>query len=82
MTAGEVATKTGLARATVSTTLSKLAKTGEVEKAERGYRLPSAPAATPSRRTRSAPARVPFTPRGGATVARCSRSGSDSTSTP
>lgn len=48
MTAGEVATKTGLARATVSTTLSKLAKSGEVEKAERGYRLPSAPAATPS----------------------------------
>lgn len=42
MTAGEVATKAGLARATVSTTLSKLAKTGEVEKAERGYRLPAA----------------------------------------
>ena len=41
MTAGEVATKTGLARGTVSTTLSKLAKSGEVEKAERGYRLPS-----------------------------------------
>jgi CRP-like cAMP-binding protein len=42
MTAGEVATKTGLARGTVSTTLSKLAKTGEVQKAERGYRLASA----------------------------------------
>jgi DNA-binding transcriptional ArsR family regulator len=42
MTAGEVASKAGLARATVSTTLSKLAKTGEVEKAERGYRLPAA----------------------------------------
>jgi DNA-binding transcriptional ArsR family regulator len=42
MTAGEVASKTGLPRATVSTTLSKLAKTGEVEKAERGYRLPAA----------------------------------------
>jgi DNA-binding transcriptional ArsR family regulator len=41
MTAGEVATKAGLARATVSTTLSKLAKTGEVHKAERGYRLTS-----------------------------------------
>jgi len=41
MTAGEVATKAGLARATVSTTLSKLSKSGEVEKAERGYRLPS-----------------------------------------
>jgi len=42
MTAGQVATKAGLARGTVSTTLSKLAKTGEIEKAERGYRLTSA----------------------------------------
>ena len=42
MTAGQVATKAGLARPTVSTTLSKLAKTGEVEKAARGYRLTSA----------------------------------------
>jgi DNA-binding transcriptional ArsR family regulator len=41
-TAGEVASATGLKRGTVSTTLSKLAKTGEVVKAERGYRLPSA----------------------------------------
>jgi hypothetical protein len=40
MTAGEVAAATGLARGTVSTTLSKLAKTGDVVKAERGYRLP------------------------------------------
>jgi DNA-binding IclR family transcriptional regulator len=40
MTAGEVAAATSLARATVSTTLSKLAKTGDVLKAERGYRLP------------------------------------------
>jgi DNA-binding transcriptional ArsR family regulator len=38
MTAGEVAAKTGLARPTVSTTLSKLANSGEVQKAERGYR--------------------------------------------
>jgi DNA-binding transcriptional ArsR family regulator len=37
-TAGEVASATGLKRGTVSTTLSKLAKTGEVVKAERGYR--------------------------------------------
>ena len=42
MTAGQVATKAGLARPTVSTTLSKLAKTGEVQKAERGYRLTAA----------------------------------------
>jgi sugar-specific transcriptional regulator TrmB len=41
MTAGEVAKLTGLARGTVSTTLSKLAKTGEVAKADRGYRLPA-----------------------------------------
>lgn len=41
MTAGEVANAAGLSRATVSTTLSKLAKTGEVTKAERGYRLPA-----------------------------------------
>ena len=41
MTAGQVATKAGLARPTVSTTLSKLAKTGEVQKAARGYRLSS-----------------------------------------
>ena len=39
LTAGQVATKAGLARPTVSTTLSKLAKTGEVAKAARGYRL-------------------------------------------
>jgi DNA-binding transcriptional ArsR family regulator len=46
MTAGQVAEKTGLARGTVSTTLSKLAKSGEVQKAERGYRL--APATQPT----------------------------------
>jgi hypothetical protein len=48
MTAGQVADKTGLARRTVSTTLSKLAKNGEVQKAERGYRLAAAAPATPS----------------------------------
>ncbi len=42
LTAGQVANKAGLARPTVSTTLSKLAKTGEVQKADRGYRLPAA----------------------------------------
>jgi len=42
MTAGQVAAKAGLARPTVSTTLSKLAKTGEVQKAARGYRLNTA----------------------------------------
>jgi DNA-binding transcriptional ArsR family regulator len=39
MTAGQVAAKTGLVRGTVSTTLSNLAKSGAVQKAERGYRL-------------------------------------------
>ena len=38
MTASQVAAKAGLARPTVSTTLSKLAKSGEVHKAQRGYR--------------------------------------------
>ena len=37
MTAGEVAAVTGRGRASVSTTLSKLAKSGEVTKAKRGY---------------------------------------------
>jgi DNA-binding IscR family transcriptional regulator len=41
MTASQVASKAGLARPTVSTTLSKLAKSGDVQKAARGYRLAS-----------------------------------------
>jgi DNA-binding IclR family transcriptional regulator len=53
MTAGQVADKTGLARGTVSTTLSKLAKSGEVQKAERGYRL--APTAKPPEAASPAP---------------------------
>jgi DNA-binding transcriptional ArsR family regulator len=39
MTAGEIASATGLGRASVSTTLSKLASSGEVAKADRGYQL-------------------------------------------
>jgi DNA-binding transcriptional ArsR family regulator len=39
MTAGEVASATGLGRASVSTTLSKLASSGEVIKAARGYQV-------------------------------------------
>ncbi|MGO9976310.1 MAG: helix-turn-helix transcriptional regulator [Solirubrobacteraceae bacterium] len=39
MTAGEIAAATGLARASVSTTLSKLASSGEIAKAARGYQL-------------------------------------------
>jgi sugar-specific transcriptional regulator TrmB len=41
LTAGEVAQATGLARPTVSTTLSRLSKTGDVIKADRGYHLSS-----------------------------------------
>ena len=39
-TASEIATETGIKAGTVSTSLSKLAKAGEVVKADRGYRLP------------------------------------------
>jgi CRP-like cAMP-binding protein len=39
-TAGEISTMTGVPRASASTTLNKLAKTGDVVKAERGYKLP------------------------------------------
>ena len=39
MTAGEIAATTGVARASVSTTLSKLASSGEIAKAARGYQL-------------------------------------------
>jgi DNA-binding IclR family transcriptional regulator len=40
MTASEIATATGIATGTVSTLLTKLSKSGELVKAERGYRLP------------------------------------------
>ncbi|MGO9973750.1 MAG: hypothetical protein ACLP01_13280 [Solirubrobacteraceae bacterium] len=39
MTAGEIAAAIALARATVSSTLSKLATSGEIQKAVRGYQL-------------------------------------------
>jgi DNA-binding transcriptional ArsR family regulator len=41
LTAGQVASATGLGRPSVSTTLSKLARSGEVTKAQRGYSLGS-----------------------------------------
>ena len=40
MTASEIAKATGISTATVSTTLTKMAKTGQLAKAERGYTLP------------------------------------------
>lgn len=39
MTASEIATVTGIATGTVSTLLSRMAKSGELAKADRGYRL-------------------------------------------
>ena len=40
MTASEIANATGIGTATASTLLTKLAKSGELAKAERGYQLP------------------------------------------
>jgi DNA-binding transcriptional ArsR family regulator len=40
MTASEIAKLTGIPAGTVSTTLTKMAKTGELVKAKRGYTLP------------------------------------------
>ena len=40
MTASEIAKATGIATGTVSTLLTKLVKSGELAKAERGYKLP------------------------------------------
>ena len=49
MTASQVAAQAGVSRGTVATTLSRLAKTGEVQKADRGYRLtPASPPAQPT----------------------------------
>jgi DNA-binding transcriptional ArsR family regulator len=41
LTAGQVASATGLGRPSVSTTLSKLARSGDVTKAQRGYAIGS-----------------------------------------
>jgi DNA-binding IclR family transcriptional regulator len=46
LTASEVAAATGLGRASVSTTLSKLARAGDVNKAQRGYTLSDGAAAS------------------------------------
>jgi CRP-like cAMP-binding protein len=40
MTASEIAKATGIGTGTVSTMLTKMAKSGELAKAERGYKLP------------------------------------------
>lgn len=54
MTASQVAESTGLGRASVSTTLSKLARAGDVKKANRGYQLADGAASGDS--TQSEPA--------------------------
>jgi len=59
MTAGEVASATGLPTATVSSTLSSLAKSGEVLKAARGYRLPYLPRQESDRAAPARPQRRP-----------------------
>jgi hypothetical protein len=83
MTASEVATKTGLARPTVAMTLFKLAKSGEVQKAERGYRIVSAAPLRPPRRRRSKLVVVPVHERGAALPSpSCSRLASGLISTP
>jgi DNA-binding IclR family transcriptional regulator len=40
MTASEIAKATGIATATASAMLTRMVKTGELAKAQRGYRLP------------------------------------------
>lgn len=42
-TAADIARETGIATGTASTTLNKLARSGEVVKAPRGYALPGGP---------------------------------------
>ena len=46
MTASEIARFTGISATTASTTLTKMAKNGELTKAQRGYRLPDNPSGT------------------------------------
>jgi hypothetical protein len=79
MTAGQLADKTGLARGTISTTLSKLAKSGEAQKAERGYRIAPRPRhqkpprqRRPSSRRAGLPGPAPTGPATGGRTARAS----------
>ena len=62
MTAAELATATGLGRGTVSTTLSRLARAGEITKAARGYQIAREPVTvgeTIAERSGAEPATVP-----------------------
>lgn len=61
MTAGQLATATGLPRERIAPELSKLVKTGELVKADRGYKTPASkatPNGTP-RRSRQVPGEKP-----------------------
>ena len=53
MTASEIAAAIGLGRGSVSATLSKLARSGEAVKAQRGYSLPAASGGRSPRRRRN-----------------------------
>jgi DNA-binding transcriptional ArsR family regulator len=55
MTAAQIATATGIGRGTVSTTLSRLAKAGEITKAARGYQLDHRQPASPAEDTPAEP---------------------------
>jgi DNA-binding transcriptional ArsR family regulator len=62
MTAAELATATGLGRGTVSTTLSRLARAGDITKADRGYQIAHEPVTvseTIAERNGAEPATVP-----------------------
>jgi len=62
MTAAELATATGLSRGTVSTTLSRLARAGQITKAARGYQIAREPVTvgeTIAERSGAEPATVP-----------------------
>jgi len=48
MTAGQLATATGLPRERIAPELSKLVKTGELVKADRGYKTPASKASPPA----------------------------------
>jgi DNA-binding transcriptional ArsR family regulator len=55
MTAAEIAAATGISPGTVSTTLSRLAKAGEITKAARGYQLNHRQPASPTEDTPTEP---------------------------
>jgi hypothetical protein len=55
MTAGQLAEATGLRRETIAPELSKLVKTGELVKADRGYKAPASEAAAGSATSTATP---------------------------